>query len=147
MSKRIFTKEQIDEMLRNANVSCCSEKSITYTEDFKLLAIKLYEQGLPSSEIFRKAGFDLDVIGRRQPKECLARWLKLFRAKGPDGLSDRRGKTGRSGRPRTKGATEADKIKRLEAEVAYLKAENDFLAKLRAKRAESNSGRSKNIPS
>ncbi len=32
--------------------------------------------------------------------------------------------------------TDANKIKYLEAKVAYLKAENDFLAKLRAKRAE-----------
>jgi len=30
----------------------------------------------------------------------------------------------------------ADKLERLEVEVAYLKAENDFLAKLRAKRRE-----------
>jgi transposase-like protein len=147
MSRRIFTKEQIDEMLKNANVSYCSEKSITYTKDFKLLAIRLYEQGFTSSEIFRKAGFDLDLVGRHQPKECLSRWLELFRAKGEDGLLDQRGKTSRSGRPRTKGITEADKIKRLEVEITYLKAENDFLAKLRAKRAESNSGRNKNTPS
>jgi transposase-like protein len=147
MSRRTFTKEQIDEMLKNTNVSYCSDRSITYTKQFKLLAIKLYEQGLTSSEIFRRAGFELDVVGRHQPKECLSRWRELFRAKGADGLSDQRGKTGRSGRPRTKGITETDKIKRLEAEVAYLKAENDFLAKLRAKRAESNSGRSKNTRS
>jgi len=147
MSKRTFTKEQIDKMLRNTNVSYCSGRSITYAKDFKLLTIKLYEQGLTPYEIFRKAGFDLDVVGRHQPKECLRRWLKLFRAKGEDGLSDQRGKTGRSGRPKTKGVTETDKIKRLEAEVAYLKAENNFLAKLRARRAESNSGRSKNISS
>jgi len=120
---------------------------MTYTKDFKLLAIKLYEQGLASSEIFRDAGFDTDVIGKYQPKECLKRWLRVFRAKGENGLSGQRGKTGRGGRPRTKGVTEADRIKRLEAEIAYLKLENDFLAKLRAKRAESNSGLSKNIPS
>ena len=101
MSKRTFTKEQIDGLLKNANVSYCSERSITYTKDFKLLAIRLYAQGFTSSEIFRKAGFDLDVVGRHQPKECLSRWLELFRAKGEDGLSDQRGKTGRSGRPRT----------------------------------------------
>jgi len=147
MSKRTFTKEQIDGMLKNTNVSYCSERSMTYTKDFKLLAIKLYEQGLTSSEIFRQAGFDLDLVGRHQPKECLSRWNKLFRAKGENGLSEQRGKNGRGGRPRTKGMTEADKIQRLEAEVAYLKAENDFLAKLRAKRAESNSGRNKNTPS
>ncbi len=42
---------------------------------------------------------------------------------------------------------EREKIKRLELQVKYLEAENDFLAKLRAKRAESNSGLVKNIKS
>jgi transposase len=147
MSRELFTQEQIDELLKNPNISYCSDRSITYTKDFKLLAIKLYEQGLTSSEIFRQAGFDLNVVGRHQPKHCLSRWLELFRAKGVNGLSDQRGKTERGGRPKTKGVTEGDKIKRLEAQVAYLKAENDFLAKLRARRAESNSGRNRNISS
>lgn len=147
MSKRIFTNEQINELLKNSHVSCCSERSITFTKDFKLLAIKLYEQGITSSDIFIDAKFNLNLIGKEQPKSCLKRWLRAFRIKGEDGLSDRRGKSGRGGRPKTKGITDADKIMRLEAENAYLKLENDFLAKLRAKRAESNSGRRKNIPS
>lgn len=42
---------------------------------------------------------------------------------------------------------EADRVRRLELKVLYLEAENDFLAKLRAKRAESNSGRWKNTDS
>ena len=147
MSKRTFTRAQIDMMLKNTNVSHCSEQSVTSTKDFKLLAIKLYEQGFTSSDIFREAGFDLDVVGKDQPKECLLRWKKIVWTKGVEGLSEQRGKNGRGGRPRTKGVTETDRIKRLEAEVAYLKAENDFLAKLRAKRAESNSGRNKNTPS
>ena len=145
MSKRIFTEVQITELLKNGHVSHCSDRSITFTKDFKLLAIKLYEQGVTPSEIFIDAKFNLNLIGREQPKACLKRWLRIFRIKGEDGLSDNRGKTGRGGRPKTKGITEADKIMRLEAEIAYLKLENDFLAKLRAKRAESNSGRRKNI--
>ena len=41
----------------------------------------------------------------------------------------------------------SDKLKRLELQVRYLQAENDFLAELRAKRAESNSGRARNTGS
>jgi transposase-like protein len=145
MSKRIFTEEQIKGLLNSAHISRCSERSITFTKDFKLLAIKQYGQGLTPAEIFRNAGIALDLVGKNQPKACLKRWLQVFRVKNEDGLSDQRGKTGRGGRPRTKGITDAYKIKRLEAEIAYLKLENDFLAKLRAKRAESNSGRRKNI--
>ena len=147
MAKRILTTDQIIELLKNPNVSSCSEKTMTYTKQFKLLAITLYERGSTSSDIFRKAGFDLDVIGRDQPKECVHRWNEIVRAKGKDGLSEQRGKNGRGGRPRTKGVTDRDRIERLEAEIAYLKLENDFLAKLRAKRAESNSGQNRNTAS
>lgn len=147
MSKRQFTGKQMDELRKNKNVLRCSGKSITYTKDFKLYAINLYDQGQTSSEIFRGAGFDLNVVGRGQPKDCMNRWRKIFRTKGMHGLVEQRGKNGRAGRPKTKGVTEADRIKRLEAEVAYLKAENSFLAKLRAQRAESNSGQHRNISS
>lgn len=135
MSKRIFTREEVEVLLQNRNVEKCSEKSITYSKDFKLAAVQQYhEQGMTSREIFRQAGFGIDTIGRNQPKECLQRWKKSFQKKGLKGLEDTRGRLG--GRPKTKGLTEADTIKRLEAEVAYLKAENDFLARLRAKRRE-----------
>jgi len=121
--------------LRNENVSGCSERSITYSNDFKIKAVKLYKQGLTSREIFKQAGFDLNTIGRDQPQSCLKRWNKTWRAKGEGGLAiETRGRTGRPKKP--KDLSDADKIKWLEAEIAYLKAENDFLAKLRAKRAE-----------
>jgi len=137
MSKRIFTKEQIEDLTRNPNVARCSEKSITYSKNFKIKAIELHnEQGLSSSEIFRQSGFNLNVIGRKIPKECLKRWKKIYKSKGADGLSEKRGTNNPNGRPKTKNLTDAEKIKGLEAKVAYLKAENDFLAKLRAKRAE-----------
>lgn len=143
MSKRIFTKEQIKEFLKNKNIKKCSEKSITYNKDFKMTATKLYEHGLTPAEIFRQADFDLNVIGKDKPKDCLLRWNKTIRKKGVGGLDESRGRNSR-GRPKTKNLTIKDKIKRLEAENAYLKAENDFLAKLRAKRAESSSGRNRN---
>ena len=62
-------------------------------------------------------------------------WNKIFRLKGGAKLKvETRGRGG--GRPKTKHLGGEEKIKYLEAQVAYLKAENDFLAKLRAKRAE-----------
>lgn len=119
----------------NANVERCSERSITYGKDFKINAVKLYKQGLSSRDIFRQAGFDPDMIGKRQPKDCIRRWIRIWKAKGEGGLSaENRGGQGR--RRNLNNLNDADKIKRMEAEIAYLKAENDFLAKLRAGRAE-----------
>jgi len=136
MSKRIFTRQQIEDLLKNPNVVKCSNKTITYHPDFKVKAVKQHkEQYMTTKEIFIKAGFDLNVIGDNIPRKCLERWCKTYKIKGEEKLkTENRGKLG--GRPKTKNITDADRIKRLEMENAYLRAENDFLAKLRAKRAE-----------
>ncbi len=134
MSKRIFTPEEISGLLKNKYVARCSEKSITYHKDFKVIAIRYYESGLPATEIFKQAGFNLDVIGRKIPKSCLRRWLKVAKTKGIQDLSvETRGRSG-GGRPKTRFADDKEKLKYLEVQVAYLKAENAFLARLRKKR-------------
>lgn len=135
MSKRIFTKEQIETLKSNINVKNCSERSILYSKEFKIKAVKQYEEGLTGREIFDLAGFDLKIIEKDTPKGCLKRWNGIYKKKGIIGLEkDFRGITG--GRRKKIEIIEKDRIKRLEAEVAYLKAENDFLIKLRAKRAK-----------
>ena len=135
MSKRIFTKEQMDELLHNPNVTKCSEKSITFSKEFKVSAVmRYYEEGLPPSQIFTEAGFDLDMIGTDTPKDRLVDWRRIYNRKGNDGLRQDKGRCVGIGRPKTKDITPEYKIKRLEAEVAYLRAENDFLVELRAKK-------------
>ena len=135
MSKRIFTEGQIEKLSNNINVAKCSERSITYSNEFKKTAIKQYnEQFLTSKEIFISAGFDMEVIGSSTPKECLKSWNKVYKTRGLEGFIESRGRAG--GRTKTKNLSDTDRIKRLEIQIAYLKAENDFLAKLRAKRAE-----------
>lgn len=135
MSKRIFSSEEQQLLQKNQNVARCSDRSITYTTAFKENAVKQYEEGMSSTEIFRQAGFDLNLIGRRQPKCCLRRWRIRFKEYGIVGLTEARGKTS-TGRKKKRVNTETDRLKWLEAEVKYLKAENAFLARLRAKRAE-----------
>ncbi len=133
MSKRIFNEEQIKTLLQNSNVAKCSEKSISYAKDFKILAVREYKKGFSSSEIFRQAGFNIDLIGRKMPKECLRRWKKVFKDKGETGLKiDGRTQNKAGGRPKNiANLTDEEKLKQLETEVAYLKEENRFLAKLR----------------
>jgi len=134
MSKRIFNEEQIKELLQNPNVERCSSKSITYQKGFKLSAIRKYHEGLPPNVIFRQAEFNLTVIGRDAPKWCIRGWRKVYKDKGINELLiETRGRGKGGGRPKTNWSNEKEKIKYLEAENAYLKAENDFLAKLRKK--------------
>ena len=113
----------------------CSAKSITYSTTFKAHAVAQYERGATSREIFKEAGFDIDLIGRKQPKCCLQRWRTRVKKAGDVGLIDTRGENARR-RKRIPHNTETDRMKWLEAEVKYLKTENAFLAKLRATRAE-----------
>ncbi|MFA5987881.1 MAG: HTH domain-containing protein [Candidatus Paceibacterota bacterium] len=132
MSKRIFSEEQIKEFLQNPNVERCSKKSITYSNDFKISAVHKYRGGLPPNEIFRQAGFDVYAIGLDVPGDSLLRWRRTFKHKGSEGLAtEARGRTG--GRSKTSWSNDKEKIKYLETKIAYLKAENDFLAKLRKK--------------
>lgn len=135
MSRRIFTKEQVETLLQNPNVAGCSEKSISYRKDFKIFAVRKYQEGLPPSEIFRQTNFDIDMIDNETPGKCLHRWMKIFREKGELGLRvGGRGQHKSGGRPKNlKNLTDEEKMKRLEAEVAYLKEENRFLAGLRKK--------------
>lgn len=135
MSKRIFSSEEIEQLRNNPYVRRCSDRSITYTTAFKERAVAEYEAGAASTEIFKSAGFDLNLIGRKQPKGCLRRWRERYKEKGSAGLTDARGKNS-TGRKKERTNTETERLKWLEAEVKYLKAENAFLAKLRAKRAE-----------
>lgn len=135
MSKRIFNKEQIAILLGNKYIAKCSQKSISYKNEFKVLAVKQYAEGMTASQIFRKAGLDPDLVGECVPDDSLGRWRRKYINGGEIGLmTDERGSArgGVKGGPRTKGLTDAERIKRLEIEVAYLKAKNDFLVKLRA---------------
>lgn len=137
MSKRRFTPEQVAGLLQTGHITKCSDRAMSYNKEFKVSAVRQYlVEGKSPKEIFLDAGLDLSVIGDMTPKECLKDWRRIYTVKGESGLrTESRGRNGgRRAHPR--GLSEPEQIKYLEAEVAYLKAENDFLAKLRAKRAE-----------
>lgn len=132
----MFTQEQINELLKNENVIKCSSESITYSKEFKLKAIKkYYEDGYSPNMIFREAGLDLSIIGRDRPKECLKRWRQVYKNKGKKELmKENRGGPRRKNKIKHKNSKE--KIEYLETKIAYLEAENDFLAKLRGLKRE-----------
>ena len=135
MSKRIFTKEQIEELLQNTYVAACSDKSISFTKGFKVMAVRQYQEGLSARVIFKQVGINISLIGQKTPKWCLERWHESFKKKGEAGLRfDGRGSHKSGGRPKVNWSDDAEKLKYLEAQVAYLKAENAFLAKLRKQR-------------
>lgn len=72
----------------------------------------------------------MDVVGKDQPARCLQRWRETFEQFGESGLrTERRGK-GSTGRPSSKSLSVEDKLKKAEARIKFLEAENEFLKKL-----------------
>ena len=126
MSKIIFSKEQIDILNNNQNVKRVSEKSITYSDEFKRAFIEKYLQGQLPKDIFKDAGFDVTMIGVRRYEQAAARWIKAYRKDGIVGLRDTR--TEKSGRISSKPLSneqiiiqQQDKIKLLEEQIELLK--------------------------
>ncbi len=124
---RHFTSFEIKELEQNPNVLRVSDRSITYHPEFKMRAVDAYAQGVTPTKIFLNHGFDLSVVGKKQPERCLSRWRKSYAQYGKSGLErDQRGK-GATGRPTNNTLNSDEKLKKAEARIKYLEAENEFL--------------------
>lgn len=141
--RTIFTKEQIAELRQNHCVFECRERSIHYTYEFKKRALDLYAKGVKPDEVWRQAGFNPDIWKKQYCADTIKDWRRMVKKRGLESLTKPSGVQADGGYKRAR-SPEADRVRRLELQVQYLEKENDFLAKLRAKRAESNSGRKKN---
>ncbi len=78
--------------------------------------------------IFENHRFDVSILGMKRIESSGKRWRKSYRDNGVSGLVDTRKES--SGRPRTKDLKIEEKLAKLEAQVEWLKIENEFLKKL-----------------
>ena len=129
MSKKLFTKKEIEELSKNIYVKSVSSKGITYTDEFKSIFIAEKEKGKFPRQIFEECGFDFEVLGIHRIQSASKRWKKAYNKSGISGLSDNR--PGNSGRSIEKELTLEEKNARLEAQLNLLKAENELLKKIR----------------
>jgi transposase-like protein len=121
MERRKLTESQARALSGNRNVARVGHASVMYARTFKQEAMRLYgEGGLSAVEIFRNAGIDLEAIGKRTPNRLMNQWRKALRA-GPERLADPLGHPNNN-------------LEMLRTQVAYLKAENHFLAQARARK-------------
>ena len=147
--RTIFLNDELAELRKHPCVFSCTERTINYTSEFKKRALELYSQGIGAREIWKQAGFDISKWKKNYFTSTLKDWRRIVKKKGIKGLAVLGGVQYDRGKSNKKELVEieSDKLKRLDLQVKYLKAENDFLSKLRAKRAESNSGHAKNTKS
>lgn len=127
MGNRYFTDEEVKLLQSNPYVKKVTKKSIAYSEEFKELFIDDYENGMPPSSIFKKYGFDLNVLGENRRSSFVKRVKK--QSKRIEGFKDLRKEN--TGRPSTKELSESEIIERLKHENKILQQENDFLKRIR----------------
>ena len=133
-------------MRKHPCVFSCTSKSINYTYEFKKHALEEYEKGVRPKDIWKQADFNTNKWKDHYFRLTIRDWKRIVRRGDLSSLNNQGGVQNDDGMTRSL-KSEKDKIKRLELHIRYLQAENAFLAKLRAKRAESNSGRLKNSKS
>jgi len=127
-----FSNEQIEKLKLNPCVFNCTANSVNYTFEFKKRTLELNNIGISAKEIWLRSNFDISWWRKGYFKETIRDWKKIVDKKGLKGLL----RPGGIQFDKGPCSNDFDKIKRLELQLKYLKAENDFLAKLRAKKAE-----------
>lgn len=122
-----FTNQQRKLLVSNKNIKKVTASNIQFTEKFKLKAVKDFESGKTSEEIFLAAEIDIKIFGSEYPRKSIHRWRKILKEKGSKAFSEEaRGKNS-TGRPKGRRGFKSDA-----EELEYLRAENDFLKKLHA---------------
>jgi len=136
MSRKLLSLEEQETLSQNPNVKNVTEKSVTYTDEFREKFYNEYITGKLPTQILRDHGFDIAILGRERIKNLTAR-IKKF-SQREEGFKDTR-KTN-SGRPCTKGVSIEEQLDRLKHQNALLKQENEFLKKVEQieRRAEQN---------
>lgn len=129
MSKIIFTKEEIEELRKNKYVKNVSEKSITYSDEFKHHFIDERNNGKGPTRIFIESGFNPYVIGSKRIDCFNARMIDKKR--NNKSIEDKRKiNSGRRKKEIKKEMTDKEKIEQLEHENLMLKDENNLLKKM-----------------
>ena len=129
MGKKYFTPEQVEDLRQNKYVKKVSEKSITYTEEFKEIFILEYNSGKLPSHILIEMGFDPKILGQKRVDTIVQRTkqqsLRL------EGFKDTRTNNPNSGRPISRNLSQEEIIAKQQTEIELLKAKVEFLSDLK----------------
>ena len=124
-----FSSEELALLRSNPWIRTVSPAGrIYYTEAFIAHALQRKKQGDPARETFLDAGIPLHHYASYYSKKIIQQWERQKESPNKALL--------RAGRPKRAQDSPEERLRYLEAEVTYLKAENAFLAELRAQRAE-----------
>lgn len=137
MSKKIYNQSEIKNLENNPNIKSVTERSITYSSEFKTKAIKQSLQGMTATQIFELAGLPFRLIGEGKANQSLSRWKKLYKRHGEDILLQETCGTGQSGPYGSRGQLSLEEaLEKANARIAYLEGNLELVKKIRIAREE-----------
>lgn len=126
MSKIKFTDTQVKKLRKNKWIKNITKRGITYTDEFKIKVVKECENyNKFAREVFEECGIDSDIVGMQRIYSSIKRWRIQY--KNTEELKDTR--QGNSGRNLERELSESERLKRAEARIKLLEAENELLKK------------------
>ena len=126
MSKILFTDVQVKKLSKNKWIKNITNKGITYTNEFKYKLVKECEnyKKFPQ-DVFRECGINPEIVGKKRIDCSAYRWRKQINSTGE--IIDTR--TTKSGNTIKRELSDKEKLKRAEAKIKLLEAENELLKK------------------
>ena len=130
MDRNYFTDEDIEILSKNKYVKKVTNKTISFTKEFKELFIEESNTGKGPTRIFVEQGFNPYILGSNRIKKFSGR-IKKKNKKGLP-FDDNRGKksTGRPKKDKESFSSLEDEIEFLKHQNSKLKAENELLKKM-----------------
>ena len=131
MSRKQFTKEQLDILRQNPYVYSVTSSRLTLTKEFKQIFLTAYNAGGLPRNILEDHGFDISVLGERRIWSISQHIRDEYKKYGEfhEGYSPR-ALQGTSSVDPKQPLSEKDELKQLRHEVDYLKQEIEFLKKI-----------------
>jgi len=121
MSKKLYTQEEIGILKTNKYVKNCSKKYITFTDEIKIKALKLYDKWIFPRDIFRNLWFPEFIINSEVPRNAIKDWRRRIKNKWLLWLVNTKKWRIKKEKVDISKMTQEEKIIFLETENAYLK--------------------------
>lgn len=129
MSNKLFTLEEVAAFQASPYVESVSARSVAFTPEFKRLVYQELLAGHKIDAVLEAHGIDTAALGKSRMRGMQE---KLFKAaEREEGFANLR-KQPKEKATGGKEETTENRIRRLEAELAYTKQEVDFLKKVQA---------------
>lgn len=127
MSKKLISKEDIAKLHTSPYIIAVSQRSISFSVEFKHLAYEQIFAGKTMRSIFVENGIDPDILGDKRIQN-FRYWLKR-NADRDVGFENLRTNNYRRP-PESREATLENRVRDLEHELAYTRQEVEFLKKV-----------------